>query len=232
MYRPNKTAGKIGDTVPHITDITPRPSGQNFAPWVGDEVPSLRRLRTRNWEPAVSRRHSVRGMLYVKLVTLDVARARISLSTPAKHAPGRCLDIITADDLPKPVPRFGPAYKDRPILGVGETKYHGEPVAAVAAESKEIAELAVSLVRVNRAPPAVFSVAAALAPEAPLVQEPMLRPGDPFAGTNILKERRYGWGKVDGVKADLVVENSYVFPMVTHFAIEPHGFIARRKKMV
>ena len=26
--------------------------------------------------------------------------------------------------------------------------------------------------------------------------------------------------------ADVVVEHSYSFPMVTHFAIEPHGFIA------
>ena len=26
--------------------------------------------------------------------------------------------------------------------------------------------------------------------------------------------------------ADIVIENSYSFPMVTHFAIEPHGFMA------
>ena len=225
--RPNKTAGKVGDTVPHRTDTPPRPSGQNFAPWVGDSVRRFGGCERVTGSQRFLADIPVDGMLYVKLVTLDVARARIvSIDASEARALAGVVDIITADDLPKPVPRFGPAYKDRPILGVGETKYHGEPVAAVAAESKEIAELAVSLVRVEYEPlPAVFSVAAALAPEAPLVQEPMLRPGDPFAGTNILKERRYGWGKVDGVKADLVVENSYVFPMVTHFAIEPHGFI-------
>jgi [2Fe-2S] binding domain len=75
-----------------------------------------------------------------------------------------------------------------------------------------------------------FSVAAALAPGAPLVQDPALRAGDPLAATNILKERRYGWGKVDSVAADFVVENSYSFPMVTHFAIEPHGFMALVKR--
>jgi CO/xanthine dehydrogenase Mo-binding subunit len=97
----------------------------------------------------------------------------------------------------------------------------------VAAESKEAAELAVSLVRVEyETLPAVFSVAGALAPDAPLVQDPRLRAGDPLGATNILKERRYGWGDVDFAKADLVVENSYSFPMVTHFAIEPHGFMA------
>ena len=174
------------------------------------------------------------GMLYVKLVTLDAARARIigiDLSE-ACRVPG-VIAIITADDLPKPVPRFGPVYKDRPVLAVGETKYHGEPVAAVAAASKEAAELAVSLVRVqSETLPAVFSVTTALMPDAPLVQDPALRPGDPLAGTNILKERHYGWGDIDAEKADLVVENSYSFPMVTQFAIEPHGFIALAEKDV
>ena len=137
------------------------------------------------------------------------------------------LDIITADDLPKPIPRFGPVYKDRPVLAVGETKYHGEPVAAVAAETKTAAELAASLVKVEyQALPAVCSVAKALAPDAPLVQEPALRPHDPLANTNILKERRYGWGNVEAASADFVIEHSYSFPMVTHFAIEPHGFMA------
>jgi CO/xanthine dehydrogenase Mo-binding subunit/aerobic-type carbon monoxide dehydrogenase small subunit (CoxS/CutS family) len=171
---------------------------------------------------------SLKDMLYVKLVTLDVARARIiSIDTAAARALPGVIEIMTADDLPTPVPRFGPVYKDRPVLAVGETKYHGEPLAAVAAESKEAAELAVSLVRVEYAAlPAVFSVAAALAPDAPLVQEPALRAGDPLAGSNVLKERRFGWGDVDAARADLIVENSYSFPMVTHFAIEPHGFIA------
>ena len=42
--------------------------------------------------------------------------------------------------------------------------------------------------------PSVLTAAAALDPLAPLVQEPDLRPGDPLAGTNILRERSYGWG--------------------------------------
>ena len=74
--------------------------------------------------------------------------------------------------------------------------------------------------------PAVFTVAAALDPASPLVQDPALRAGDPLAGTNVVREHRYGWADVDAVQADLVVENTYTFPMVTHFAIEPHGFMA------
>ena len=62
------------------------------------------------------------------------------------------------------------------------------------------------------------------------MQDPALRAGDPLAATNILKERRYGWGDVNAAKADVFVENSYSFPMVTHFAIEPHGFMASAEK--
>jgi CO/xanthine dehydrogenase Mo-binding subunit len=136
---------------------------------------------------------------------------------------------MTPDELPSPMPRFGPQLRDRPVLATGETKYHGEPVAAVAAETRDLAEQAAALVRVEFEPlPAVASLAAALDPAAPLVQEPGLRPDDPLAGTNVLREHRYGWGDLAAAEAeaDVVVEGTYAFPMVTQFAIEPHAFIA------
>jgi CO/xanthine dehydrogenase Mo-binding subunit len=169
-------------------------------------------------------------MLHVKLVTLDCARARIlRVDTAAASAVPGVAVVLTADDLPQPVPRFGPVFADRPVLATGETKYHGEAVAAVAATSRHAAEQAAALVRVaHEVLPSVLSVTAALAADAPLVQDPSLRPGDDLAGTNILRERHYGWGDIAEQEpvADLVVENSYTFPMVTHFAIEPHGAIA------
>ena len=97
----------------------------------------------------------------------------------------------------------------------------------MAADTEEIAEEAASLVRVEYEElPAVFTVAAALDPAAPLVQDPSLRPNDPLAHTNVLREHRVGWGDVDAEPADIVVENDYSFPIVTHFAIEPHSFMA------
>jgi CO/xanthine dehydrogenase Mo-binding subunit/aerobic-type carbon monoxide dehydrogenase small subunit (CoxS/CutS family) len=230
--RAKKFAGDDAGCGPHRPDHAPRRYGQNVETCVGANV---RRLGGRERVSGIQKFLAdipLQGMLHVKLVTLDAARARIVSidATEARTLPG-VVDIITADDLPTPVPRFGPVYKDRPVLAVSETKYHGEPVAAVAAESKETAELAVSLVRVEyEALPAAFSVTGALAPDAPLVQDPALRAGDPLAATNVLKERRYGWGDVDSAKADIVVENSYSFPMVTHFAIEPHGFMALVEK--
>jgi CO/xanthine dehydrogenase Mo-binding subunit/aerobic-type carbon monoxide dehydrogenase small subunit (CoxS/CutS family) len=227
-----KFAGCDGGRSQHPSDDALKGDRRNAKAWVGADV---RRFGGRERVTGVQQflaDISLKDMLYVKLVTLDVARARIvSIDTAAVRALPGVVDIVTADDLPKPVPRFGPVYKDRPILAVGETKYYGEPVAAVAAESKEAAELAVSLVHVEyESLPGVFSVEGALAPGAPLVQEPALRVGDPLADTNILKERRFGWGDVDAADADLVVDNSYFFPMVTHFAIEPHGFISSADK--
>jgi len=166
--------------------------------------------------------------LHAKLVTLPVARARIVAidTAAAEQVPGVRL-VMTAAGLPQPVPRFGPQLRDRPVIAVGETKYHGDPVAAVAADTKDAAEEAARLVKVDYEElPAVFTIAAALDPAAPLVQDPALRPGDPLAGTNVLREHRVGWGDVDATPADVVVENTYTFPMVTHFAIEPHAFVA------
>ncbi len=107
------------------------------------------------------------GMLHVKLVTVDCAHARIdgvktdsALSLPGVHA------VISAADLPVPMPRFGPVYRDRPILAATETKYHGEPVAAVVAETEQIADEAATLVEVLYDElPAVATIAAAARPE-------------------------------------------------------------------
>jgi len=89
-------------------------------------------------------------VLQVKLVHLDVARARIvSIDTSAALAvPGVRL-VMTAADLPQPVPRFGPQFRDRPVLATDETKYHGEPVAAVAAETKDTAQAALEAIEVE-----------------------------------------------------------------------------------
>jgi CO/xanthine dehydrogenase Mo-binding subunit len=168
--------------------------------------------------------------LHVKLVTVDAARARIQSIDPsaALALPGVQM-VFSAADLPQPVPRFGPQFRDRPVIADGDVVYHGQPVAAVAAETVDIAEEAARLVRVDfESLPAVASIDAALAPDAPLVQSPSLRPNDPLATTNVLREHRYGWGDVESAEraSDVVVEGTYSFPMVTQFAIEPHAFMA------
>jgi CO/xanthine dehydrogenase Mo-binding subunit len=169
-------------------------------------------------------------VLHVKLVTLPVARARIGAidTRAACDVPGVRM-IFTAADLPEPIPRFGPQRRDRPVIASAETRYHGDPVAAVAAETLDAAEEAAALVAIEfEELPAVHTLAAALAEDAPLVQDPALRPDDPHAPTNVLHEHRHAWGDVDAASAtaEIVVEGTYQFPMVTQFAIEPHAFVA------
>ncbi len=167
-------------------------------------------------------------LLHVKLVHLDCAHARVKAidSQAAQQVPGvHC--ILTAADLPQPVPRFGPTFRDRPVLAVDQVNFYGEPVAAVVAESEDAAAAAAALVRADYEDlPGVFTIEAALDPASPLVQAPDLRPNSPLNQTNIMGEWTYGWGNVADCQADCVIENIYTFPMITHFAIEPHAFLA------
>lgn len=169
-------------------------------------------------------------VLHVKLVSLDCAHARIRSidSSAALRVPG-VRSVFTAAELPRPMPKFGPAIVDRPVIADGETRFFGEPVAAVAAETEDAAAAAAALVRIDHEVlPAVLSVAAALDPASPLVQEPSSRKQDQYATTNTLEAFEFGWGDVDGAarQAHCVIAHEYTFPMVTHFAIEPHAYIA------
>jgi CO/xanthine dehydrogenase Mo-binding subunit len=169
------------------------------------------------------------NVLHVKLVhPAKCARTKI-LSIDASLAlqvPG-VRHVFTAADFPKPMPRFGPAIADWPLLAVDETRFYGEAVAAVVADTEEAAETAAGLVRVEfEELSAVLSVEDALNPDSPLVADPATRVGDKFANTNVVKEWNLGHGNVEDAESALVIENTYTFPMVTHFAIEPHAYIA------
>ena len=127
------------------------------------------------------------------------------------------------------MPRFGPQFVDRPVLAVGETKYHGEPVAAVAAETHDAAEEAAAPGpgRVRGAARRLHDRggprpgrAARPGPVAPTGRSARGHERPPRAPLRLGRRRRRG------ADADVVVEGTYTFPMVTQFAIEPHAFIA------
>jgi CO/xanthine dehydrogenase Mo-binding subunit len=172
---------------------------------------------------------SIDDVLHVALVSLDCGRAVIeSIDTSAAEDVEGVVRVFTADDFPHPIPRFGPKFADRPVIASRETKYHGEPAAAVVGVSREAAAEGAAAVRVHSAQlPGVYSIEDALNPNSPLVIEKALRPvSDPLAGSNVRQQWDWGWGDVDSIRADLVIDETYEFPMVTHFSIEPHAFIA------
>lgn len=166
--------------------------------------------------------------LHVKLVRLDVGHARIlSVDTSQASQLEGVHYILTDKDFTVPIPRYGPFLNDQPIIATAETKFFGDPVAAVVAETEDLAAKAASLVKVDYEElPGVYTLEQALAPDAPLVQDPSIRTHPALSKTNILDEWTFGWGDPDNAKADLEVEDSFTFPMTTHFAIEPHIFIA------
>jgi len=196
--------------------------------WIGTSVPRVGGVERVTGAQRYVADIRLENTLHVKLVHLNCARARIDhvATRDAARVDGvRC--IMTAADLPQPVPRSGPAYDDRPVIAVGETKFFGEPVVAIAAETLDAAEAAAARIRIDHEElPAVLTIDQALDRSSPLVQDPAIRSDKEFAHTNILREWRFGWGDVAHAQADCVIDHEYTFPMVTHFAIEPHAFIA------
>ena len=167
----------------------------------------------------------------ISLVTLPVACATITAidTSRAAQMPG-VVAVVSSADLPQPVPRFGISHQDRPVLADGAVIYHGEPVAAVVAETLDQADAAAREVVVTfEEKQGVFDLDQALAPDAPLVRDPSLRPSDDDnRNSNVLETALYQWGDAATAAdvADVVVENTYTFPMVTHFPIEPGGTVA------
>ena len=100
-------------------------------------------------------------------------------------------------------------------------RFAGQPVAAVCAETADLAERAAKavIVRVDAKPHAV-TTEAALAPGAPLVR--------PKGNTTKSSPRVVSRGDADaGLKAaDVVIEREYRTPTQLHTCLEPHGAVA------
>lgn len=168
------------------------------------------------------------GMAIGKLLRLPCAHALIkSIDTSEARAMPGVLAVLTAEDLGTPVPRFGPLVADQPALAHGRVRFHGEPVAAVAATDEATAHAALLAIEADwEELPAAAGLDAALASDAPLVVDPAERAeDDPWRATNVVREFRYGWGEFSEA-CDLVLENEYGFPPVHHYAIEPPACIA------
>ena len=166
-------------------------------------------------------------MLHVKLVRIKAPHAKIlSIDTDAAFQVDGVVDIVSAADLPDPMPRFGPFVPNQPVIATKTVNFYGEPVAAVVAETEDAAAYAASLVKVSYEElPGVYTVEQALAPGAPLVQDPSIRQENEHQNTNIYDEWKFGWGDPEKAESDLIVEDEFNFPMTVHFAIEPHVFI-------
>src|SRR2546427_7245325 len=165
------------------------------------------------------------GMLHGRIVRSPYASARlVRLDTQAARALPGVIAVLTARDVPRNELRMelpgrmaeataGAVLATQPVLADGRVRFQGEPVAAIAAETPEIAARAADLVEVEYAEvPGVYDPLAALAPNAPAVHD----------GGNILRRWHLRSGDVvEGFRrADVVVEHTYRTPFVDHVYLE------------
>ena len=173
------------------------------------------------------------GALSAKILRSPLPHARIVKidASIAANFPGvHC--IITAADIP-PV-MVGLRMKDMPLLARDRVRYVGEPVAAVAADSVEIAEAALGLIDVQYAElPYVTDPVEAIRPGAPVLHDnPAQYKNAPERSTELPNIQSYGqWSNGDVEagfsKAARVFEHTFRTPLGFHAYIEPHACTVR-----
>lgn len=156
---------------------------------------------------------------------------RIDVSK-AKTLPGVRV-VITGQDFPG---YTGLYLKDRRIFALDRVRFVGEPVAAVAADTPEIAEQALALIEVEYEPlPGVFDPEFGVSPEAPLVHPDLAKyECVPFVfpqpGTNISNWFKVRKGDLEKgwAEADLIYEHKYRVPHIQHVPLETHVCVAQQ----
>ncbi|MGE4239964.1 xanthine dehydrogenase family protein molybdopterin-binding subunit [Ramlibacter sp.] len=187
----------------------------------------------------------VPGMLHGKVLRSTVPHARIrGIDASAALAMPGVVAVLTGDDLanlPGSSVRWGLSLRDRPVIAQGKVRYVGDPVAAVAAVDEATAIEALDAIAVDYEPlPHVTTAKEALAADAPLVHDDMETLKDfyfrgecaPVTGTNRFQQWNYESGDVAAAfesGAVRVFEDTFTFPMVFHYAMEPHVCVAHWK---
>ncbi|HYL55017.1 MAG TPA: molybdopterin cofactor-binding domain-containing protein [Gemmatimonadales bacterium] len=165
---------------------------------------------------------SLPRMLYAKLLRSPHPHARIIVidASKARALPG-VKAVLTGTDLPIP---FGilPVSQDEHALALDKVRFVGDPVAAVAATSEEIATAALDLIDVQYEPLRAF-------PDAiDAVEHPDPSIHDYADAGNIHKLIDLEFGDVDAGfrEADLVREDLFFFEGNTHLPMEQHAAAA------
>jgi xanthine dehydrogenase molybdenum-binding subunit len=168
------------------------------------------------------------GMLECKLLKSPYAHARIlNIDTgEAERLPGvAAIFTHKNQSLLNPRPFNAGSHHDFYILPPEEVHMAGEQIAAVAAETREIAEEAIKLIEVEFEPlAAVFDPIEALKPEAPVIYADLPDNRVPMAFPAAAAK-----GDVDkGFKeADIILQSLYQWPNPAHCPLETYQTIAR-----
>jgi xanthine dehydrogenase D subunit len=156
------------------------------------------------------------NMLYGKILRSAEPHAKITsiFTEKAKQLPG-VRAVVTYIDIPG-LNGYGLIFPDQPVLCFDCVRCVGDAIAAVAADTEDIAEEALKLITVDYEPlPVINSPEAALRSDAPLIHP----------GGNILHRAVYKKGEVDNRFPDcsIIVEGTYELPRQMHAYMETEG---------
>jgi CO/xanthine dehydrogenase Mo-binding subunit len=173
------------------------------------------------------------GMLHAKVLRSPYPHARIISidASKAERFPG-VRAVITSKDTP--TRKYGVFVVDQNVLAHDVVRYIGDPVAAVAADTADIAEEALELIEVKyEEMPAVFDLEEAWGTDPPAVvhpdlpqyklglfHTPQLDPDRP----NVCQHHKIRYGDIEKgfQEADLIMENRFELARIHHCALEPH----------
>lgn len=186
----------IGKYIPRI-DAVDKATGKTIYPsdiYIEDEL-FIRVLRT--------------AYPYAKIKSVDTAEA---------EALEGVVKILTYKDVPG-LNRFGIAIQDQPVLCQDYTKYQGDAIAAVGAESDEIAKNALKFIKVD------YEILDPISnPEYALSDDaPKLHPNG-----NILNQKYFTKGNIDNAlkESDLTFDHTYQTQRQVHAFLETEAGVA------
>jgi CO/xanthine dehydrogenase Mo-binding subunit len=180
------------------------------------------------------------GMLYIKILRSTIPHGLIKKvdKTAAEQIPGVVRIISGADLLQMDINYYyGPAFRDQPVLAIDKVRYVGDPVAAVIAESVNIAEEALNYIEVEYEElEPVFDVLEAAKEGASIVHE-VIKPAGSFTdlknllpkeGSNICLHYKLRHGDVQKgfEEADQIFEDTFSTPSAVHLPMEQHVALA------
>lgn len=171
---------------------------------------------------------SLPGMLYGAILRSSHAHARIlSIDISEANSLAGVHAIITAEDFKdRHYYHLGGNYSDRRPLAKDKVRFWGEEIAAVAADTLEIAERACSLILVEyEVLPTAFTPEDALKADAPEIHEQE----NAAAGKNLAIRFTANYGDVDAAlaKASFVLEDEFRHGIVAPACMETNGTVAR-----
>ncbi|MCM2386966.1 xanthine dehydrogenase subunit D [Streptomyces albipurpureus] len=166
--------------------------------------------------------HTLRSTVaHADIRSIDIGEA---LAIPGVHA------VLTYADLPTDTRHYGLEIQDTPVLAHGKVRYHGEPVAIIAADHPETARRAAAKILVDYAElPLITDESSATAPDAVLVHDNRQdHHSARVPHPNIVHRQPIvrGDAATAAERADVIVRGEYVFGMQDQAFLGPESGLA------